>query len=268
MSGSKKLVIVIVGAIAVSALGIQAADTLRGLETNLTGMVGGSAGPCGPGEKHLLFGDRALCVDVYEASPGAACPHSVPGSHVDTQQNFNATSCVSQSKSGATPWRFISLTQAQQMCARTGKRLPTNDEWYKIASGIADQSTCVIKSTSGPQLTGSTDCITPSGIHDVVGNVWEWIDAQVIDGVYDERTLPASGYVSLVDSDGVVLTTDSTPQAEFNEDYAWTRPDGVYGVIRGGFYGSESDAGIFAQNLAAALDTKTAGIGFRCVRDS
>lgn len=267
MSGFKKLSIVIVGAIAVSALGIQAADTLRGLDTGLSGMVGGSTGPCPVGEKQMLFGDRALCVDIYEASAGPTCPHTVPGNQIDTQDNFNETSCTPQTQAGATPWRFISLTQAQQMCARSGKRLPTNDEWYKIASGLADQSMCVTDSTSGPQPAGAAACVTPAGIHDVVGNVWEWIDAQVVNGVYSERQLPESGYVSLVDQAGVVIETSPQAQAEFTEDYAWTRSDGIYGIIRGGFYGSESDAGVFAQNLATALDTKTAGVGFRCVRD-
>ena len=267
MTGGKKLMVVILGAITVSALGIQAADTLQGLQTNLSGMAGSSTGPCNDGEKYMLFGDRALCVDIYEASASPACPHSVPASQFDTQQNFNETSCMSQSEAGATPWRFISLTQAQQMCARSGKRLPSNDEWYKVASGLAEQTACVTDSASGPQPTGSSGCVTPAGIHDVVGNVWEWVDAQVVDGTYDSRPLPESGYVALVDQHGVVIETATEAQVEFNEDYAWTKPDGIYGVIRGGFYGSETDAGIFSQNLATALDTKTAGIGFRCVRD-
>lgn len=266
MSGVKKLIIVIIGAIAVSALGIQAADTLRGLDTNLSGMVGSSTGPCNDGEKYLLFGDRALCVDIYEASAALTCPHQVPANQFDTQQNFNETSCVSQSQPGVTPWRYISLTQAQQMCARTAKRLPNNDEWYKVASGIADQSACVTHRTAGPQPTGAAGCLTPSGIHDVVGNVWEWVDGQVVNGVYADRNVPNSGYVALVDQNGVVIETAPEAKAEFNEDYAWTRSDGAYGIIRGGFYGSETDAGIFSQNLATALDTKTAGIGFRCVR--
>ncbi len=267
MTGTKKLVLVVFGAITISALGIQAADTLQGLQTNLSGMAGNSTGPCSNGEKYMLFGDRALCVDIYEASAGPACPHSIPGSQFDTQQNFNETSCISQSEAGTIPWRYISLTQAQQMCARSSKRLPSSDEWYKVASGLADQASCVTSSASGPQPAGTVGCVTPSGIHDIVGNVWEWVDAQVVDGTYASRPLPGSGYVALVDQHGIVIETAAEANAEFNEDYAWTRSDGIYGVIRGGFYGSESDAGIFSQNLATALDTKTAGIGFRCVRD-
>jgi formylglycine-generating enzyme required for sulfatase activity len=101
----------------------------------------------------------------------------------------------------------------------------------------------------------------------MVGNVWEWIDGQVQDGTYEERSLPESGFVSLVDSSGVVVSTAVSPVAEFGEDYAWTDSAGVKGIIRGGFYGSGSDAGIFAQNLSVPLDFKTTGVGFRCVKD-
>lgn len=267
MNGLKRLAVVVVGAMVLSALAIQASDTLRGLDTNLSAVVGGSTGPCAVTEKLILMGDRALCVDMYEASPGTACPHAVSSSQIETQDNINEISCTSVTQSGATPWRFVSLTQAQQICARSGKRLPTNDEWYKFASGLADQSKCVTDRNSGPLSTGVAGCITPAGIHDVVGNVWEWIDAQVINGIFDSRSLPASGYVSLVDTSGIVIETALNAQIEFGEDYAWTNSNGVYGIIRGGFYGSESDAGIFTQNLATPLDTKTAGVGFRCVRD-
>lgn len=266
MSGLKKSLIVIVGAMAFSVLGIQASDTLRGLDTRLTGLVADSAGPCGAGATELLLGSHALCVDVFEASPASSCPHTDPTNQTETQANLNSSSCVAESKADAQPWRFVSLTQAQQLCARTGKRLPSNEEWYKFASGIADQSGCVIDSP-GVQSTGAAVCVTPAGVHDTVGNVWEWIDEEITSGMYNDRPLPESGYVSLVDSDGVVVETTGAGQEEFGLDYAWTKSDGVSGMIRGGFYGSENDAGIFAQNLTVPLDFKTAGVGFRCVRD-
>lgn len=267
MSTLKKSLIVIVSAIALSALGIQASDTLRGLDTRLTGLVSDSAGPCGAGAVQILLGSHALCVDVFEASASADCPYHEPTSQTETQSNINHTTCVAESKAGIYPWRFVSLTQAQQLCARTGKRLPTNEEWYKFASGIADQSMCVVNNNSNPQSTGAAMCVTPAGVHDVIGNVWEWIDGEVANGTYNDRPLPASGYVSLVDSDGVVVETANVGQEEFGDDYAWTKPDGVSGMIRGGYYGSDEDAGIFAQNASVPLDFKTAGVGFRCVRD-
>jgi formylglycine-generating enzyme required for sulfatase activity len=137
-----------------------------------------------------------------------------------------------------------------------------------MASGMTDVSSCHINTgKSAPEPTGSAQCQTPAGLSDMVGNVWEWVDDQVTFGKYEGRELPPSGFVSLVDSSGVVVTTQSVPSTEFGEDYAWTESGDIRGIIRGGFYGNGNDAGIFAQNLSVPLDFRTTGVGFRCVRD-
>jgi formylglycine-generating enzyme required for sulfatase activity len=119
---------------------------------------------------------------------------------------------------------------------------------------------------SSTEPTGSTNCVTAAGIADLVGNVWEWVDGQVTDGVYDDRTLPERGYVSSVDADGIVLTTDRSPSATYGNDYAITSARDTFGIIRGGHFGSGDDAGLHAQNLAVPFTLATAGVGFRCVR--
>jgi formylglycine-generating enzyme required for sulfatase activity len=103
-------------------------------------------------------------------------------------------------------------------------------------------------------------------VSDIIGNVWEWVDGQVQEGQFDGRALPAEGYVAVVDSQGIVLETAAAPQEAFGADYAKTSNAGVYGIIRGGFYGSKTDAGIFAQNLSVPLDLRADGIGFRCLK--
>lgn len=268
MNKLHKSVLIGLGALVLSTVAIQASDVVRGIEGGLSGLVIESTSACGDGSVLILLGSHSLCVDAYEASPNAACPHSVPNSHIQTQDNANESECSPESKVGATPWTYVSLTQAQQFCARAGKRLPTNEEWYKTISGFSDQSSCVVNTNSlAPSGAGSSQCVTPSGIHDMVGNVWEWIDEEVKSGTYNERVLPESGYVSLVDTDGIVIETNATASPEFGSDYAVTSQDGVRGVIRGGFYGSQEDAGIFAQNLAVPLDFRAVGVGFRCVKD-
>jgi formylglycine-generating enzyme required for sulfatase activity len=268
MNKLHKSLLIGAGALVLSTVAIQASDLLRGVDGNLAGLaIQSEGGVCGEGATEILLGSHALCVDTYEESPSSACPVSDPKSGVDTQQNANESACVPESKEHAMPWRYVSLTQAQQFCARAGKRLPTNEEWYKAVSGITDAASCVIKGKSDPLPTGEASCVTPSGIHDMIGNVWEWMDGQVVNGNYDNRMLPQSGYVSLVDTNGVVVETEKSPAEEFGSDYAWTAPEGVMGIIRGGFYGSGDDAGLYAQNLSVPLDFKTAGVGFRCVKD-
>lgn len=263
-----KSLLIGLGALVISTVAIQASDVMQGISGSLTGLVIDSKSVCGSGAAQINLGDHALCVDIFEASAEKTCPHTNPSNSIFTQENANDSSCTPVSKKGVMPWRFVSLTQAQQFCGRVGKRLPTNQEWYKIASGFTAINTCAIDTKkSEPSLTGTEGCVTPSGIYDIVGNVWEWIDAQVQNGTYDNRTLPPSGYVSLVDTNGIVINTAPEAVAEFGDDYALTDSSGIRGIIRGGFYGSGNDAGVFAQNLSVPLDFKTTGVGFRCVKD-
>lgn len=268
MSRRLKTIAVILGSVAVTTLGINASDFSRGVEDSLSALVGGSASGCGPHAVRVLWGSGALCVDQYEASADPTCPHEEPQNELESIANVNDGRCLPRSEPAVTPWRFVSLTQAQQVCARAGKRLLTADEWYRLAVGIADVSTCSLDVRNDqPVPTGASSCVSPQGVHDLVGSVWEWMDETVVDGTYDGRTVPASGYVAAVDAAGVVIRTDAAPPADFGDDYAWTNDTGVFGIIRGGFYGSGSDGGLFAQNLAVSTELKTAGIGFRCVRD-
>lgn len=266
MPKAAKGVIIGVGAVVLSTLAIQASDIVRGIEGSLPSLVSEQGGVCGSGATMLQLANQSLCVDTFENAVGDSCPHTTTNSPADTTNNLLDTSCQPVSEAHTLPWRFVSLTEAQQLCARVGKRLPTAAEWYKISLTLIDQSQCVINKNQ-PQLTGSTECKTDAGIYDLVGNVWEWVDASVTEGKFENRDVPASGFVAMVDNNGVVLETSDTPSDSFGQDYALTSHSGVFGVIRGGFYGGEDDAGIFAQNLAVPFDLRTTGLGFRCVRD-
>lgn len=260
-----KTTLVILGAVVFSTVAIQASDVLRNVNGGLAGLAIESQGPCGLGAVQVNLSSGVLCVDEYEASASELCPVLSPSTQVQTQENLNNFECSVVSQQSVTPWRFVSLTQAQQLCARTGKRLPTDDEWYALASAMGDQSECIIDS-NGPAGTGDTQCVTQSGIYDMVGNVWEWIDGEVYDGQYNERPLPASGYVQTVDSNGIVVETSNTGSDEYGDDYATINDSGVRGILRGGFYGSGDDAGLYAQNISVPLDFKAPGVGFRCVK--
>lgn len=253
-------------AVLISTIGIQASDFASGIAGRLGGGALSSSGPCNEHEVLLRFGPYALCMDTYEASPDSACPFAAPEGDSATVINVETPTCFPVSAPAREPWRFVSYTQAAQLCARSGKRLPTAQEWYRVVIGQADTSACVLNA-SGPALTGSVGCVSPLGVHDLVGNVWEWMGDTVTEGMIDGRHVPQSGYVELVDDGGVVLRTSSQPVTAFGDDYAWVQHDGVRGMLRGGFYKSGSDGGVFTQNMSVALDFATAGVGFRCVRD-
>lgn len=247
-----------------ATVAIQASDLLQGTRGNLLSSAIESGSPCRAGAVPHNFGDGTLCVDAFEASPGSDCPLQAVENQLATQQNVDEPACSAVSQAGQTPWRYVSLTQAQQLCARSGARLPTPEEWYQVAVQLQDQSGCVLTDTSA-RPTDAARCATVSGVHDIVGNVWEWVDGEVVNGTYNARSVPGTGYVASVDSDGMVVSTKDVPSAAHGADYAITDDQGVHGIIRGGYYDSGTDGGLFAQNIAVPLDLQTNGIGFRCV---
>ena len=265
MRKSLKSITVILGAVVLSTVAIQASDIIQNIDNSLSGLVIESGDVCGKSAVQINLSTGTICMDIYESSPSETCPVQNPQSGLDTQTNLNNDGCKSVSYPEKDPWRFVSLTQAQQLCARAGKRLPNNDEWYTATLAGLDMTLCNIAGTSVVQ-TGEVACVTATGVHDMVGNLWEWIDAEVSDGIYNSRALPESGYVQAVDSDGMVSETSGSPYKEYGDDYATINSHGIRGILRGGFYGSRDDAGVYSQNISVQLSAKLPGVGFRCVK--
>lgn len=261
-----KGILTVVGAILLSTLGIFAADSTQGINSikNLAG-VGGSAGVCNEGAVPVKVEKGVLCVDMYEASPSEKCPNKQLTNVVQSEQNANTADCYAASVKGVTPWNYVSLPQAQRMCAGAGKRLPTSKEWYHIALGTPVDG-CTIN-TGGVAQTGNGACVSGIGVYDTVGNVWEWVDENIVGNTYDGRPLPKEGYVTSVDAGGVAVTSGENGDDMYGKDYFWSKEEGVFGMIRGGFYGSNQDAGLYTVNASVPTSFATQGVGFRCVKD-
>jgi len=259
---------VIFGALVITALGIDATDTLRGSDgTLLSRVISKEGSGCPKGMVMVSNIPTLTCVDAYEVSTGGACPEQNPTQMLSTQQNINTKECIAESKQGALPWRFITRDQAMQMCARAGKRIPTSEEWYRLSLGqVNTEASCNVssKQVSGTGTYG--ECVSPHGAFDLVGNVWEWVSDDVINGVFAGAELPRSGYVAQVDSAGMATVVADTPQDLFEKDYFWSRPDGAYGIIRGGYYDSGTDAGLYIVHADTPPTSVSPGIGFRCVQ--
>ncbi len=258
---------VIFGAVIITALGIDAADTLSGNNGSMLGqLIATEEGACPEGMTEMSTGQTFSCVDTYEASASEACAVSTLRSSKDTQDNLNVTTCTAHSAEKISPWTHVTREQAQVLCARAGKRLPTAQEWHTIAMGTPDTQACNIMSDT-LALTGAyKDCVSAVGTHDAVGNVWEWTSDDIIEGQYDGHLLPEEGYVTQVTADGVAILTDTAPSEQFMEDYIWTSHIGVFGLMRGGFYGSGTDGGVYAVQAETPPTAATVAIGFRCVK--
>ena len=263
-----RISLVIFGALIVTALGIDAADTLNGSKgTLLSQVISQKEGKCPEGMSVVENVASITCVDAYEVSTDASCPTGNPEQMLGTLKNVESKECFPESKDDALPWRFITRDQAMQMCGRVGKRLPTSDEWYSLSLGMADVETGCNVSSKSIAHTGSLDsCISPHGAHDLVGNVWEWVSDDVVDGMYKSSRLPDSGYITQVDSNGMAVVSSDEPEELFGKDYFWSRSEGTFGIIRGGYYDSGTDAGVYTAHVDTLPTTASAGIGFRCVK--
>lgn len=214
---------------------------------------------------------RDVCVDIFEASPADMCPVSDIKNVNLTRKNISDGACIPVSVRGAIPWTFVNTHQARELCAKAGKRLILNSEWYQASLGTSDtegSNNCNISSAGVAETGNYRDCVSPQGAYDTVGNVWEWVEGDIENGNYNNRELPESGYVVNADGDGVAVKTEiNAPSLDFHSDYFWSSGDGNFGMLRGGFHGSEDDAGVFSIQAKTEQSFTGAAIGFRCAQD-
>jgi formylglycine-generating enzyme required for sulfatase activity len=104
-------------------------------------------------------------------------------------------------QAGSLPRTNVTLEEARALCQARGKRLCGEGEWEQACRGGQDYiygygpqfgpDRCntpypegdTWKRRQGPAPSGAFDgCATPEGVHDLVGNVWEWTE-----GTYDPQ---------------------------------------------------------------------------------
>ena len=267
VKGSARWLLVTAGIIVITALGVDATQYLTGSQSAL-GLLTQDVleGGCPAEMVKITRSSGTFCIDRYELSVGESCPVSEPTRALETKRNLEQADCQVHSGGPARPWTSVTYLQAKELCARRDMRLPTNAEWYEAALGTSDNN-CNIDSQVVTETGAYAECRSARGVHDTVGNVWEWIEGSVTDGTYEERKLPAEGYVYEVDVNGVATHTTTTPQQLMNEDYFWSEADGAYAMMRGGFYGSGADAGVYAVHAKVTPTFSGPAIGFRCVLD-
>jgi formylglycine-generating enzyme required for sulfatase activity len=262
-----KIVLVIFGALVITALGIDAADTLTGKGGTLLSQVIKSDTRCPKGMLPIDTIPGVSCIDQYEVSTSELCPNIDPRNMLESYKNVETKDCKAESAKGRLPWSFVTRDQAAQLCARGSKRLPTSAEWYALSMGMVDvESSCNVKSGTLKTSGSEPECVSPEGAFDLVGNVWEWVNDDVIDGVYNNRTLPTNGYVTQIDNRGIAVQTAPSENELYGGDYFWSSQSGAFGIVRGGYYDSDGDAGIFSVHADTAPNAASAGIGFRCIQ--
>jgi hypothetical protein len=268
VSRTARFFLVTVGIIALTSISIDATDLLRGSQSAL-GILAREAttAGCKEGMVEGEYPDRTrFCIDAYEVSAGSGCPYQFPLSSIETATNINSTACIPTVKSGQVPWTQVARVQAEQLCARAGKRLPTAHEWYLAARGTPDNGGSCNVSGDLKEAGSLPVCRSGIGAYDMVGNVWEWVAGEVVDGTFEGTPLPQEGYIVTVSEAGLPTATASTGVAIYNYDYFWSEESGARAMMRGGFHGSRDDAGVYTLHGAVAPEFASAAVGFRCAQ--
>ena len=261
-----RFLLVTVGIVVLTSFTIDATDALNGSQSALSILAGSAVSTkCPEGMVRIDMADKSICMDIFENSVGEECGTENVTSALDTKKNIDSYACQSVSVEDARPWTFVSLHQAKTLCAKRSLRIPSASEWYESSLGTPDTQDCNIDG-GGVKVTGSSDvCVSARGMHDMIGNVWEWVDESIKAGVYHQRTMPDDGYVSEVDESGIVLTTSGTEVALYDADYYWNGTGDSHAMMRGGFFGAGTDAGLFSVHTKITPSFSGIATGFRCV---
>ena len=227
-----------------------------------------------------------LCVDKYEASvwsgpagTGVQYPQGSPRYPATFPANGNWTEPLyAASVKGVGPSTFLTWFQAQQACALSGKRLLNNAEWQMAAAGTPDPGihgngvTECNTNTTGSIATGSAShCVSKWGVHDMVGNVLEWVADWIQGPGNSGQFTPLSLSISTAaygrDWIGGINEAFHLEAPQTGPGSVNATPDAMpAGIVRGGMWSSGDIGGVFfldADHTPSSLDNAT---GFRCAR--
>jgi sulfatase modifying factor 1 len=199
----------------------------------LTGMVGLPGGSFVVGQRGDTVAIKPFCmdatevtVDAYTACAGCTTDHvgesmakgTAPGT--DPLCNYGVTG------RGNHPMNCVDWAQADTYCRAHGKRLPTEEEWEWAARGGSagtaypwgneppESRPCwmgVSKRHGTCAVGTSPSGDAPSGVHDLLGNVWEWTATS-----YDatNRIARGGGWSTSVPAHLGAMVRDKRPMAE------------------------------------------------------
>ena len=214
-----------------------------------TFIMGWDAGQRDEQPPHAVFLDT-FHIDQFEVTVGQYRRCVEAG---DCQDPIYAPNCNWDGFAGDNhPINCMNRQHARDYCAWAGLRLPTEAEWEKAARGtdrriypwgyelVGDEANFRIGLGTATEPVGNhPNGVSPYGVHDMGGNVWEWVEDWYAEDYYlrSPRERPLG--------------------PEFGE----------FGVLRGGSWWFEAGSLPAAHRVAYHPALTDIDIGFRCAGD-
>ncbi|NUP13681.1 MAG: SUMF1/EgtB/PvdO family nonheme iron enzyme [Polyangiaceae bacterium] len=265
---------------ATTAVPSLSASSIAGLDPSASASPEGGAPPPCPADMILV---NRTCVDVFEAFLEEVAADGTAKKHPYYERPVKGVTYRAANAAGDFPQGYISRVEAKAACVAAGKRLCSRAEWSKACrgkgwmtypygskgqrdrcnSGKLHLLTQMFKHPAGgfkyddhfnsPDLNKTpgflakageySECASELGVHDMVGNLHEWVSDTVDDG-----------FMERLETEDVV-----------RRDQPWQVGNGVF---MGGFYSTTTQHGPGCTFTTVAHEPKyhDYSTGFRCCK--